>query len=183
MDSSPRRSFVTVMHRGFLMNNTQWVIDTKCFFHLDFLKLFDEKGLDESEHKTLYKGHQWEVTNSSLVDWEKLRNWILPIVKKQEIGNIKLKRSWCIEYGDGAFQAMHKHGANEISVVMTLDAQPQENKSGVLYTLRQDNDNKLLYKEFVPYQGLTVIMQGNVWHGVYPVKDPRRTFVADYEVL
>ena len=39
----------------------------------------------------------------------------------------------------------------------------------------------MLYNQFGPYPGRTIIMDGRVWHGVYPCKAPRRSFVVDFD--
>jgi hypothetical protein len=53
--------------------------------------------------------------------------------------------------------------------------------NGMLYSLMPNPDTTQEYNQFAPYPGRTVIMDGRVWHGVYPCKAPRRTWVVDFE--
>jgi hypothetical protein len=161
----------------------QWIVDTNCEFYKDFEKLFINKGPDQSAIKTTYNGYQFDVMGSDMVDWKKLKEWVLKNIKDKNIENIEITGSWCVDYKDNGYQALHKHGAKWISVVISLDDQPEENKNGMLYALLQDSQNKLHYKEYRPHKGRTIIMTGRVWHGVYPAKNPRRTFVVDYKIL
>ena len=70
---------------------------------------------------------------------------------------------------------------------MAMDSQPttgtneQSADNGMLYTLMPNPDGTQLMTQFGPYPGRTVIMDGRVWHGVYPAKAPRRTFVVDFD--
>jgi hypothetical protein len=64
-----------------------------------------------------------------------------------------------------------------VGVVISLDDQPEENKTGRLYTI-----NNNAYTDYRPHKGRAVIITGGIWHGVYPSKNPRRTFVVDYKI-
>jgi|TARA_B100001093_G_scaffold395101_1_gene381941 hypothetical protein len=72
-------------------------------------------------------------------------------------------------------------------MVMAMDSQPttgtneQSADNGMLYTLMPNPDGTQLMTQFGPYPGRTVILDGRVWHGVYPAKAPRRTFVVDFD--
>ena len=165
------------------MNYKQWIIDTQCEFYKDFERLFINKGLDESSIKTTYNGCQFNVLGSKIVNWKKLKEWVLEKVKDKNIKDIELTGSWCVDYDDGGYQAIHKHGSKWISVVISLDDQPVVDKTGMLYCLFQDSQNKLHHTEYRPHKGRTIIMTGKIWHGVYPAKKPRRTFVVDYKIL
>ena len=163
------------------MESKEWIIDTDCEFYNNFVELYSVKGEDISERKKTFGGHQWDVIGSRSIDWKKLKDWVLKKIHLR-VKDIEILKSWCIDYYDGGYQAFHNHGVGHLSVVVQLDEQPDEGKTGTLYTLCPDNQNKMVYKEFKPHKGRTLIMTGGVWHGVYPSKNPRRTFVADYKV-
>lgn len=160
----------------------QYIIDTYCDFANEFEKLFEDKGPDLSETKTTYLGHQFDVTTSKKVDFKKLKEWVFSKMDTSDLKDIYKMRSWCIDYHDGGYQTLHKHGPRGVSVVIFLDEQPEENKVGFLYTLNPTADAKSMYKEFRPYKGRAVIITGGIWHGVYPAVSPRRTFVTDYKL-
>ena len=155
----------------------QWTIDTECAFYSDFEPLFLHKGADVSDTKTTYLGHQFDVIGSKVVDWKKLKEWTLEKVRTKGIKDIEVLKAWCIDYEDGGYQTLHRHGTRGLSVVISLDDQPSENKAGMLYTVKND-----MYTDYKPRKGRAVIITGGVWHGVYPAVSPRRTFVVDYKV-
>ena len=159
------------------MEYNQWTIDTECAFYSDFEPLFLDKGVDVSDTKTTYLGHQFDVIGSKIVDWKKLKEWTLEKVRTKGIKDIEVLKAWCIDYEDGGYQTLHRHGERGLSVVISLDDQPNENKAGTLYTVKHDT-----YTDYKPRKGRAVIITGGVWHGVYPAVSPRRTFVVDYKV-
>jgi hypothetical protein len=160
----------------------QYIVDTHCDFANEFEKLFEDKGSDISETKTTYLGHQFDVTTSEKIDFAKLKEWLISKLDTDNLKDIHKLRSWCIDYHDGGYQTLHKHGRRGVSVVIFLDDQPEENKVGVMYTLDPTAENDSMYKEFRPRKGRAVIITGGIWHGVYPAVSPRRTFVADYKI-
>ena len=165
------------------MGYRQWIIDTECEFYKEFETLFINKGIDVSSIKTTYNGYQFDVLGSDMVNWKRLKQWVMEQIKDKKINDIQIAGSWCVDYNDGGYQALHKHGEKHISVVISLDDQSGTDKTGVLYTLFQDSENKLRHKEYTPQKGKAILMTGGVWHGVYPSKMPRRTFVVDYKIL
>jgi hypothetical protein len=44
--------------------------------------------------------------------------------------------------------------------------------------------DKPLYKSFSSWAGRCIILRGDIFHGVYPIKTlPRRTIIMDYKVI
>ena len=123
------------------------------------------------------------------INWDKLLNWVMKQIRRNmvPVKSIKVSKCWCVDYNDGGYQAIHNHGPLCISMVMAMDSQPttgtneQSADNGMLYTLMPNPDGTQLMTQFGPYPGRTVIMDGRVWHGVYPAKAPRRTFVVDFD--
>ena len=162
------------------MAYNQWTINTECPFYTDLEPLFLDKGNDVSDIKTTHLGHQFEVTGSKLIDWKKIKEWTLEKIKSKGVEEIELLKAWCIDYQDGGYQTMHRHGTGGLGglgVVISLDDQPNENKIGMLYIVNND-----VYADYRPHKGKAVIITGGIWHGVYPSKNPRRTFVVDYKI-
>ena len=125
------------------------------------------------------------------IDWQELYEWVMSRIRHYQlpIKNIKVSKTWCVDYYDYGYQAIHHHGPLCISMVMFMDDQQQvsgsENgmtaQNGMLYTLMPHPDGTMLYNQFGPIPGRTIIMDGRVWHGVYPCKAPRRSFVVDFD--
>jgi len=155
----------------------QWTIDADCDFYTDFEPLFLDKGPDLSDVKTTYLGYQFDVIGSKLIDWKKLKDWTLEKIRCKGIEDVEILKAWCIDYKDGGYQTLHRHGIRGLSVVISLDDQPSENKAGALYTVKNDD-----YIDYKPRKGRAVIITGGIWHGVYPAVSPRRTFVVDYKI-
>lgn len=159
------------------MEYKQWIIDAECDFYADFEPLFLDKGPNLSDVKTTYLGHQFDVIGSRLIDWKKLKDWTLEKVRCKGIEDVEILNAWCVDYEDGGYQTLHRHGSRGLSVVISLDDQPSENKAGTLYTV-----NNNVYSDYKPCKGRAVIITGGIWHGVYPAVSPRRTFVVDYNI-
>ena len=94
--------------------------------------------------------------------------------------------SWGIEYKDGGYQAFHCHGVDAITVVFHFDGQPrikdaQDSTYGMLYSIMPRADGTKRLQNHIPTRGKCLIMDGKVFHGVYPVKEPRRSIVIDFD--
>ena len=164
------------------MEFPNFVFEADCDFYSEFEALFELKGKDVSDDRLTYHGHQFEVIGNKLVDWKRLRDWTLEKIILTGITDIEILQSWGIDYRDHGYQAVHKHGIGSLSVVVSLDDQPSEGQTGNLYTVSAVGNGQLAHKEFKPRKGMAVIMSGGVYHGVYPCKNPRRTFVVDYKI-
>lgn len=159
-----------------------FVIETECDFYHELEPLFMDRGPDISDEKLTFNGYQFEVSDYRALDWKKIRDWTLQKIVLTGVTDIEILKAWCIDYNDDGYQAMHKHGVGSLSIVISLDDQPTEGKTGSLYTLTYMGGENLTYKEYKPRKGMAVIMSGGVYHGVYPTKKPRRTFVVDYKI-
>ena len=125
------------------------------------------------------------------IDWNELGGWVMEKIRhyKLPIKTIKVSKTWCDDYYDFGNQAIHHHGPLCISMVMFMDEQQVVSEkvngmtaqNGMLYTLMPHPDGTMLYNQFGPYPGRTILMDGRVWHGVYPCKAPRRSFVVDFD--
>jgi len=166
----------------------QFMIETYCPFFDEFEHLFTEteKGLDESDHKTTFKGHQWDVSKRMKKDFNKIAKWVQDKCREQKIPikNCKVNMSWCVDYHEGGYQHLHCHGPQELTVVIHLDGQPPIEETpqathGMLYSIMPCPDGTQVLKNHIPEPGKCVIMDGKVFHGVYPVTGSRRTVVID----
>ena len=165
---------VTAMMNQFLIETHYPSID-------EFEVLFQNKGPDDSEGKFTINGYQFDVTNRIKKDFNHVTEWIEGKCRanKIPIKNLKINMSWCIDYNDGGYQALHCHGQQALSVVFHLDDQPKG--FGMLYSIMPRTDGTQLLQNHIPKRGQCLILDGKVFHGVYPVKKLRRSVVIDFD--
>lgn len=152
------------------------------------------------EYEEIYK--EWQdkakenfAVNSSTVGFDvgqpgipnlfdnKIRNEYSKLMQKDypnfQFG--KVLNVWGVYYRDGGYQTLHRHNQDSIATVLFLDEQPESEKltsyNGMLYTVN-NND----YKSFRPEPGKLIVMNWDVWHGVYPATEPRRSFMVDFAI-
>jgi len=180
----------------------QFIIETQCPFIDEFEVLFQNKGADSSKDTFTINGYQFDVTTEVT---EQSRKWgtqwdvsdkVIGLTKWVEgkcrgqgipIKNLTIDMSWCIDYNEDGYQGLHSHGDKAISVVFHLDDQPHldgkdisKASYGMLYTIMPEPDGTQNVRNYIPKRGQCVIMDGKVFHGVYPVKAPRRSVVIDF---
>ena len=182
---------VTAMMNQFLIETHYPSID-------EFEVLFQNKGPDDSEGKSTINGYQFDVTNRIKKDFNHVTEWIEGKCRanKIPIKNLKISLSSCIAYGDGQYQPMHNHEPGPvISVVFYLDGQTEptykgkdivgtktrQTTFGMLYTIMPQPDGTCLLQNHIPKRGQCLILDGKVFHGVYPVKKLRRSVVIDFD--
>jgi hypothetical protein len=181
---------VTAMMNQFLIETHYPSID-------EFEVLFQNKGPDDSEGKSTINGYQFDVTKRIEKDFNHVSKWIEAKcrISKIPIKNLKINMSWCIDYNDGGYQALHCHGQQALSVVFHLDDQPKptydsedvldtetrQTTYGMLYSIIPRPDGTQLLQNHIPKRGQCLILDGKVFHGVYPVRQPRRSVVIDYD--
>ena len=58
----------------------------------------------------------------------------------------------------------------------------KEAQWGSMFAILTEGES--IYKSFMSWPGRCVLMRGDIFHGVYPVKSvPRRTIIIDYIIL
>ena len=126
--------------------------------------------------------HQaWEKEFKKITSWTQAK-----LIEHKIMKNITPVISWWMDYEPGGWQAMHKHNANCITQIIYMD-DPLINENtdakdychGAMYAFL--TDDKPLYLPLVGFKGRCVLMTGDIFHGVYPVKTtPRRAIIVDY---
>ena len=134
----------------------------------------------------------WDTIAEGIYTWTKRK------LAQHKI-NVEIKPviSWYMDYRKGGWQSVHTHSKNCITQVIQLDEQThsfkaEENKPieldlkeaqwGSTYTILTGEEP--IYGSFMNYPGRCILMSGDVFHGVYPVKSvPRRCIVIDYIIL
>lgn len=137
--------------------------------HKDFIGYNPQPGYEDLLAKTL----AW--TQAKLLQYRFFHK-LTPVI------------SWYMDYEVGGWQGLHTHSTNTVTQVIYLDpvthlgpeSTPKESGYGSMYALMASND-KTKYIPFVGFPGRCVMMSGDIYHGVYPVKStPRRTIIIDY---
>jgi len=138
-----------------------------------------------------YYSHKKFNNDNSSIPWQQeldnITKWTqAKLIEHHIIKQITPVISWWMDYEPGGWQAMHTHSVNCITQVIYMD-EPNINEStaakdytpGSMYALM--TDGKPVYIPFVGFPGRSILMTGDVFHGVYPVKTtPRRSIIIDY---
>lgn len=144
-------------------------------FYEDIWKEYRVKVTHEAEFNTI--GFDIGQKGLPMPWWNKLKD---DFKKASGVDFKKIIQTWGIEYFDGGYQTLHKHNDDTINSILFFDDQPRTSKAstlnGLLYTI-YDNE----YKTIHPEPGKLVLFSSDVWHGVYPAKAPRRSFMVDFE--
>ena len=162
----------------------QYIIKTQCPFIDEFEVLFQNKGADNSKGTFTINSYQFDATKRIKKDFNHVTEWIEGKCRanKIPIKNLKIDMSWCIDYSEGGYQGLHSHGTDLISVVFHLDDQPEgEGFDGMFYSIMPRPVGTQWIQNHIPKRGQCLILDGKVFHGVYPVKKPRRSVVIDFD--
>lgn len=162
----------------------QFILETECPFIDEFEVIF--QNLD----KLTPSGCNYDTTEYIKKDFNHVTKWVQDkcYTNKIPIKNLKINMSWCIDYNEGGYQGLHSHGDQAISVVFHLDDQPdldgkEKDKAsyGMLYTIMPEPNGSQIVRNYISKRGQCIILDGKVFHGVYPVKGSRRTVVIDFD--
>jgi hypothetical protein len=146
----------------------------------------DKTNLKESFYYQFHKNHivhpNWDNVSNNVHQWltDCLRNngfdfKLIPVI------------SWYVAYDIDSWQAIHAHSDNSVTLIIYMDdnnylnpaSKPKDAAYGSLYTIM--NGERPLLNSFINFAGRSIIMSGDVFHGVYPNKSlPRRSVIFDY---
>ena len=145
----------------------------------------------DNELAEKYYPHKRFEDFTSLKSWnaelEKITAWAQKkLIEHGVMKHITPVISWWMDYDPGGWQAMHTHNPNCITQIIYMDdplidesTDAKEYCHGAMYAFL--TDDKQMYLPLVGFKGRCVLMTGNIYHGVYPVKTtPRRTIIVDY---
>lgn len=190
--------------------NGKWIIDTVYPDYADFYNLLDGIPEEDYSHSTTafntrqypiwihksrlvgnvyYPYHKNHKTNPQ---WEpiveKMFDWLGPKLIEHDITDeLQPVISWYVDYEENGWQELHFHSSKTVTQILYLDdnylltpsSKPKEQAQGSLYALLSVEER--MYNTFMPRKGRTIIMSGDIPHGVYPNKSlPRRAVVIDY---
>jgi hypothetical protein len=192
-------------------SGNQWLWDTEYPDWKEFLPVaVPREGFEYSKETVSHSGRQyplWSDPNLSRMFHHKQYDGLEPVPEWDEAaGNIYLWTqkflndngfdyqirpiiSWFIDYDVGGWQSMHQHDPNCITQILYLDSTPhlqeehegKDTVPGSMYAVVAGGGKEPVYRSFYSWPGRCIIMKGDVWHGVYPVRStPRRSIVIDY---
>lgn len=192
-------------------NGKQWVIDTNYNDYRDFLDfLIPNPTWEYSEETAAYHSCQYplwinrdlsssyqhkDFTNFKFDSnyekiLEKSYNWAqYKLIEHKIFKKIIPVISWYVEYQKGGWMALHNHDPEVVTQVLYIDPTDHLNETsgakdyvkGAMYAIFP-SDKNLTYLPFTSYPGRSIIMSGDIFHGVYPVESERkRTIVIDYK--
>ena len=135
------------------------------------------------EHRDFTPLDGWDKVLEKTVAWTQAK-----VLQYRFFHKLQPAISWYITYEEGGWQGMHTHDENSITQIIYLDPTPHVTPDspakaagyGAMYAMMASKD-KHKYVTVNGFPGRCIIMPGNIYHGVYPVKSvPRRTVVIDY---
>lgn len=194
----------------FCETNNKWIIDTVYPNYSDFYSLLDGIPEEEYSHSTTAHNtrqypiwaHKGRTINTAYYKYhknhqpnplwepvvEKMFGWLGPKLVEHGINDELLPViCWYVDYDVNGWQELHFHSSKTVTQIIYLDdnyslsndSLPKEQANGSLYALLSVEER--MYNSFMPMKGRTVIMSGDIPHGVYPNKSlPRRAVVIDY---
>jgi hypothetical protein len=189
---------------------SQWLLDTTYPDYTDFLPFLEgNEQFEYSRETTAFGAKQYPLwTDSSLSSvyrikehagfvsakgWDPVFEKIVAWTQAKLLHNRFLHKlypaiSWYMDYEQDGWQGMHTHDSNSITQIIYFDSpthiEPESPAKvagyGAFYAM-MCSQNKHKYITVNGFPGRCIIMPGNIYHGVYPVKStPRRTLVIDY---
>ncbi len=191
-------------------SNAKWIIDTSYPDYEEFYDLLDgveeeEYSQGTTAHNTrqypiwIHKSrminnvyYQYHKNHKTNPRWEpvieKMFDWLGPKLLEHGITDeLQPVICWYVDYDENGWQELHFHSSNTVTQIIYLDdnylideeSNPKDRASGSLYALLSVEER--VYNSFMPKKGRTIIMSGDIPHGVYPNKSlPRRAMVIDY---
>jgi len=163
----------------------KWVVETELPNYKDYSTLFDKKGLDESKETCTHNGVQINFTKDELNLLSKDIQAIGNKAVEKEDAPIRLGDllgGWMVRYGSNGWQELHDHGDPFDVITCVLNfSKSNYPKNGSTIVVLPEPDGNLIMKDFLPYPGKLLIMEGSVVHGAYPTTTPRDILVVDFK--
>jgi len=168
-----------------------WLCDE---IHYSDYKKF-EKIFDVYEDSHFGIGNEF-VCHKSNMQWpeEIDPDRILPAFIKETLENqlpitvTDFQKAWGVLYKPGNYSGLHAHlpsikKSRQLTAVLFLNELKKDStykKAGDLVTLVPLENYEMGLRSYTPKAGDMVIMDGRVYHGVYPTIHERKVFVCDF---
>ena len=165
-----------------------WIKKSKFSNYEKFLPLFDDNlGLQEhTDHGGAVLRYNPEMKYPYQVDAEhEYIDFIKQTLAPYRFKSIDFEKSWWIRYPEGTYSGMHTHlplrKLTSVLFLNTIDLHDDKPLAGKLKCITQNPVTGELVSDLVKcIAGDVVIMDGKVFHGVYPTLQERKVFVCDF---
>lgn len=177
------KDFWFLCHHGRIPD--YWISKDKYKDYWKFLPLFDHpknKHVDYGGAIIQYDDDfAWPYHSTEYLDF------IKNSIAKYQFKNVEFKKCWWLTYPKNAFSGLHTHedrGERTMTCVLfldTLELSTETPLNGKLKAVTMNPVTGELVSDMIKcIAGDVVIMDGKVYHGVYPTLEERRAFVVDF---
>ena len=165
-----------------------WISKDKYNEYKKFLALFNNPEKSHIDYGGAVIQYNENFTYPHQVDPDEVYiQWIKKSIEKFQFKNVKFKKSWWLTYPKNSFSGMHTHedrGERTMTCVMflnTISLSTETPLNGKLKAVTMNPVTGELVSDMIKcIAGDVVIMDGKVYHGVYPTLEERKVFVVDF---
>jgi hypothetical protein len=166
-----------------------WISKDKYADYNKFLELFDNPPKSHVDYGgAIIQYNDDDFSYPYNVDQQGIYlEWIKTSIEKFQFKNVKFKKCWWLTYPENAFSGLHTHedrGQRIMTCVMflnTISVSTLTPLNGKLKAITMNPVTGELVSDMIKcIAGDVVVMDGKVYHGVYPTLEERKVFVVDF---
>jgi hypothetical protein len=166
-----------------------WISKDKYADYNKFLDLFDNPPKSHVDYGgAIIQYNDDDFSYPYNVDQQGIYlEWIKKSIEKFQFKNVKFKKCWWLTYPENAFSGLHTHedrGQRIMTCVMflnTISVSTLTPLNGKLKAITMNPVTGELVSDMIKcIAGDVVVMDGKVYHGVYPTLEERKVFVVDF---
>tara|TARA_B110000908_G_scaffold48139_1_gene58796 strand:- start:457 stop:1062 length:606 start_codon:yes stop_codon:yes gene_type:complete len=166
-----------------------WISKDKYADYNKFLDLFDNPPKSHVDYGgAIIQYNDDDFSYPYNVDQQGIYlEWIKKSIEKFQFKNVKFKKCWWLTYPENTFSGLHTHedrGQRIMTCVMflnTISVSTLTPLNGKLKAITMNPVTGELVSDMIKcIAGDVVVMDGKVYHGVYPTLEERKVFVVDF---
>jgi|TARA_B110000240_G_scaffold110069_1_gene123761 dTDP-4-dehydrorhamnose 3,5-epimerase-like enzyme len=166
-----------------------WISKDKYADYNKFLELFDNPPKSHVDYGgAIIQYNDDDFSYPYNVDQQGIYlEWIKKSIEKFQFKNVKFKKCWWLTYPENTFSGLHTHedrGQRIMTCVMflnTISVSTLTPLNGKLKAITMNPVTGELVSDMIKcIAGDVVVMDGKVYHGVYPTLEERKVFVVDF---
>ena len=166
-----------------------WISKDKYADYNKFLELFDSPPKSHVDYGgAIIQYNDDDFSYPYNVDQQGIYlEWIKKSIEKFQFKNVKFKKCWWLTYPENTFSGLHTHedrGQRIMTCVMflnTISVSTLTPLNGKLKAITMNPVTGELVSDMIKcIAGDVVVMDGKVYHGVYPTLEERKVFVVDF---
>jgi len=166
-----------------------WISKDKYQDYNKFLELFDNPPKSHVDYGgAIIQYNDDDFSYPYNVDQQGIYlEWIKKSIEKFQFKNVKFKKCWWLTYPENTFSGLHTHedrGQRIMTCVMflnTISVSTLTPLNGKLKAITMNPVTGELVSDMIKcIAGDVVVMDGKVYHGVYPTLEERKVFVVDF---